>query len=144
MHVQALLVLSHVEWLSSYCVNSAVTIAKTANVSICLLMSAEPAEPVYTNVGFVMQQFAPKQQLRAHWSDGQSSGLMIGQQSEGQLSTVSLSEQMLSPQKKVWLTEAARFPLNEGSILRQHPRKQPLYLGQRPGIDFAYGWRISQ
>ena len=113
--------------------NSAATIAKIVNTNMCLFMTAEPA----VDVDIVMQQLVLIQQLRLHASEGQSSGLMVGQQSEGQLSVVSPSEQMLSPQK-VWLTVTDRFPLNVGLILRQHPRKQPIHLGQRPGTDFAY------
>ena len=98
-------------------------------------MTTEPA----FDVDIAMQQLALIQQSRVHSSEGQSSGLMVGQQSDGQLSVVSPSEQILSPQKKVWLTGVDRFPLNDGLTLRQQPRKQPIHLGQRPGTDFAYG-----
>lgn len=75
--------------------NSAVIIAKIVNTNVCLFMTAEPV----VDVDIVMQQLVLIQQSLLHSSEGQSSGLMVGQQSEGQLSVVSPSEQTLSPQK---------------------------------------------
>ena len=109
-------------------------IATIVNINICLFTIAEPAAG-----DDIMQQPLPIQQLAVHLSEGQSIGLTDGQQSKGQVSFVSPLEQILSPQNAVWLTMTDLFPLNDGLILRQQPRKQPIHLGQRPGVVFANG-----
>ena len=57
-------------------------------------------EPTF-DVDIAVQQLALLQQSWVHSSAGQSSGLMVGQQSDGQLSVVAPSEHILSPQKNL-------------------------------------------
>jgi len=115
--------------------NSEVAIATIVNINICLFTIAE----LSAAGDDVIQQSVPIQQSTVHSSEGQSLGLTNGQQSKGQVFFVSPPEQMLSPQNRVWLTVTDLFPLNDGLTLRQQPRKQPIYLGQRPGVLFANG-----
>ena len=123
----------------SYCMNSTVAITRTVNINICLFTTAEPVAD-----DDIKQQLAPIQQLGEHSSEGHSAGLTVGQQSKGQSSVVSPLEQILSPQNPVWLTVMDLFPLYDGLILRQQPRKQPIHLGQRPGVVFASGCCLLQ
>lgn len=120
-----------------YYTNNVVLTARIINIHNCLFATAEPGADA-------LQQSVCIQQPAVHLSEGHLVGLTDGQQSKGQLFLVSPSEQMLSPQNRVWLTVTDLFPLKDGLILRQQPRKQPNHLGQRPGVTFANGCFLLQ